>query len=154
MKATMLGAALFAALLATAAWADEASLLNDMNMKPLSPQESAQLKADRDAAKAKWAAMTPEQKDAARKAAAQKRLGDQTALDRIAQNDDMTTMTKSETAQLKAEREAAKAKWDAMTPEQKAAARKAMQQKRMADMNAMERAAQNDDMGRYLNSGN
>ena len=153
MNRPMLGAALFAALFATAALADEASLLNDMNMKTLSPQESAQLKADRDAAKAKWAAMTPEQKDAARKAAAQKRVADQTAIDRIAQNDDMTLMTKSETAQAKAEREAAQAKWAAMTPDEKKAARKALQQKRLADMNAMERAAQNDDMGRYM-SGN
>jgi hypothetical protein len=150
MNRTILGAALFTALFATAALADETSLLNDMDMKPLSAQESAQLKADRDAAKAKWAAMTPEQKDAARKAAANKRLGDQTALDRIAQNDDMQTMTKSESAQMKAEREAAKAKWDAMTPEQKAAARKAMQQKRMSEMNAMERVGQDSDMGRYM----
>lgn len=150
MKATMLGAALFAAWFATSAWADEASLLNSMNMKPLSPQESAQLKADRDAAMAKWKAMTPEQKDAARKAAAQKKVADQTALDRIAQNDDMTLMTKSETAQAKAEREAAQATWAKMTPEEKTAARKALQQKRMADMNAMEKAAQNDDMGRYM----
>jgi hypothetical protein len=146
----MLGVWLFAVLFATAALADETQLLNDMNMKTLSPQESAQLKTDRDAAKAKWAAMTPEQKDAARKAAANKKLGEQNALDRMAQNDDMQTMTKAETAQAKSEREAAQAKWAAMTPDQKKAARKAMQQKRLNEMDAMEKAAQNDDMGRYM----
>jgi hypothetical protein len=146
----MLGAVLLAALFATSALADEASLINEMQMKTLTPAESAQLKADRDAAMAKWNAMTPEQKDAARRAAAQKRVAEQNAIDRIAQNDDMKILTQSESAQAKAERDAALAKWNAMTPEQKTAARKALQQKRMADMNAMERAAQNDDMGRYL----
>jgi hypothetical protein len=69
---------------------------------------------------------------------------------KFAQNDDMTAMTKSETAQTKAEREAAQAKWATMTPDQKAAARKATREKRAADLNAMERAGQNDDMGRYF----
>jgi hypothetical protein len=45
-------------------------------------------------------------------------------------------MTKEETAQMKAEREAAKAKWDKMTPDEKAAAKKAAQQKRLSEMNA------------------
>ena len=62
----------------------------------------------------------------------------------------MKAMTKSETAQLKAEREAAEAKRAKMTPEEKAAVRKAAQQKRAADMNALRRAAQNDDMARHL----
>jgi len=138
------------ALFSTWALADDTSLINDMNMKPLTPAQSAQLKSERDAAKAKWAAMTPAEKAAVTQASRSKKLGELTALERIAQNDDMTAMTKSETAPLKAEREAAQAKWAKMTPEEKAAVRKAAQQKRAADMNAMERAAQNDDMGRYL----
>ena len=138
------------AFAAAVALADDTTLINEMNMKPLTPAQSAQLKAERDAAKAQWDKMSTSEKDAVKKAAAQKKLGDQTALDRVGQNDDMTTMTKSETAQAKSTREAAKAKWDAMTPDQKNAARKAMQQKRMADLDEMEKVGQRDDMGRYF----
>jgi predicted Fe-S protein YdhL (DUF1289 family) len=149
-KLFSVGVASCVALFSTWALADDTSLINEMNMKPLTPAQSAQLKAERDAAKAKWAAMTPAEKAAVTQSARSKKLGEQTALERIAQNDDMTAMSKTETAQLKAEREAAQAKWAKMTPEEKAAVRKAAQQKRAADMNAMERAGQNDDMGRYL----
>ena len=140
----------YVALLSMFALADDTALINEMNMKPLTAAQSAQLKSERDAAKAKWAAMTPAEKAAVTQSARGKSLGELTALERIAQNDDMKAMTKAETAQLKAEREAAEAKWAKMTPEEKAAVRKAAQQKRAADMNAMERAGQNDDMGRYL----
>lgn len=132
------------------ALADDTSLINSMDMKPLTPAESAQLKAERDAAKAKWATMTPAEKAAVAQSMRNKKAGDLTHMEKMAQNDDMMAMTKSETAQAKAEREAAQAKLAAMTPDQKAALRKAAQQKRTADMNAMERAGQNDDMGRYL----
>jgi predicted Fe-S protein YdhL (DUF1289 family) len=144
----------YVALLCTSALADDTNLINDYannDMRPLTAAQTAQMKAERDAAKAKWAAMTPAEKAAVTQSARSKKLGELTALERIAQNDDMTAMTKSETAQLKAEREAAQAKWAKMTPDEKAAVRKAAQQKRAADMNAMERAGQNDDMGRYLN---
>jgi len=137
-------------LLSTLALADDTALINEMDMKPLTPAQSAQLRSERDAAKAKWATMTPAEKAAVTQAARSKKAGELTALERIGQNDDMMAATKSETAQLKSEREAAQAKWAAMTPEQKAAVRKAAQQKRAADMNAMERAGQNDDMARYL----
>jgi hypothetical protein len=137
-------------LLSTWALADDTTLINEMNMKPLTAAQSAQLRSERDAAKAKWASMTQAQKDAVVQSARSKRLGELTALERIGQNDDMMAMTKAETAQMKAEREAAQAKWATITPEQKTAIRKAAQQKRMADMNAMERVGQNDDMGRYL----
>lgn len=132
------------------ALADDTSLINSMDMKPLTPEQSAQLKAERDAAKAKWATMTPAEKAAVTQSMKSKKAGELNHMEKFAQNDDMTAMTKSETAQAKAEREAAQAKLAAMTPDQKAAARKAAQQKRMAEMNAMERAGQNDDMGRYL----
>ena len=148
LLATLLAGAV--GIVATAVLADDTTLINEMNMKPLTPAQSAQLKAERDAAKAQWDKMSQSQKDAVKKAAAQKRLGEQTALDRIGQNDDLMTMTKSESAQAKAAREAAESKWKAMTPEQKNAIRKAAQQKRMSELDAMERVGQADDMGRYF----
>lgn len=140
----------YVALFPTWALADDTSLINDMNMKPLTAAQSAQLKSERDAAKTKWASMTQAQKDTVIQGTRAKKSGELSALERIGQNDDMMAMTKTETAQMKAEREAAEAKWATMTPEQKAAVRKAAQQKKAADMNAVERAGQNDDMGRYL----
>lgn len=133
-----------------AALGDDTSLINDMQMKPLTPAQSVQLKAERDAAKAKWATMTPAEKAAVTQSMKSKKLADLNVMERIAQNDDMMAMSKSETAQMKAEREAAQASYAKMTPEQKAALRKSAQQKRMAEMNAMEKVGQNDDMGRYL----
>jgi hypothetical protein len=120
------------------------------DMTALTPAQTAQMKAERDAAKAKWATMTPEQKAAATQAMRAKRQGDLNAMELMAQNDDMTAMTKAETAQLKAERAAAQAKYAKMTPDEKAAVRKAARQKRLAEMNMMERVGQDDDMGRYM----
>jgi len=108
------------------------------------------MKAERDAAKAKWATMTPADKSAVTQSMKNKRLADLNHMEKFAQNDDMMAMSKSVTAQMKAEREASQATYAKMTPEQKAALRKSTQQKRLADMNAMERTSQNDDMGRYL----
>ena len=151
MKRLVIGIlAAASAVAATIVLADDTTLINEMNMKPLTPAQSAQLKAERDAAQAQWAKLSDSQKDAVKKAAAQKKTGDLSAMERIGQNDDMKAMTKSESTQMKSEREAAEAKWNQMTPEQKAAARKAAQQKRAADLNAMERAGQADDMGRYF----
>ena len=125
-------------------------LYNQMNMKPLTPEESAKLRSERDAAKAQWAKMTPDQKAAVKKAAQQKRLGELSATELIGQNDDMMAESKAQTAQAKAAWDAAKTKWNAMTPDQKAAVRKAAQQKRLSDLDAIERVGQNDDMGRYF----
>jgi hypothetical protein len=108
-------------------------------MKTLTPEQSAQLRAERDAAKAKWATMTPAEKAAYTQSMKAKKAADMNHMDKMAQNDDMMAMTKSETAKDKAEREAAEASYAKLTPEQKAAQRKATQQKRLADMNAMER---------------
>jgi hypothetical protein len=58
---------------------------------------------------------------------------------------DMKPLSKMDTEQAKAARAAAKAKWDAMTPEQQAAAKKAAQKKRLADANALDMVA-NDNM--------
>jgi hypothetical protein len=132
------------------ALADDTSLINDMNMKPLTPAQSAQLKSERDAAKAKWATMTPAEKSAVTQSMKSKKVADMNHMEKFAQNDDMMAMTKSETAKDKAEREAAQASYAKLTPDQKAAQRKASQQKHLSEMNAMERAGQNDDMGRYM----
>jgi len=138
------------AIVATAALADDTNLINEMNMKPLTPAQSAQLKAERDAATAKWATMTQAQKDAVIQGARGKKQGELTALERVGQNDDLMAMSKSETAQAKTAREAAQAKYATMTPDQKAAIRKSAQQKRLSDLDAMEAAGQRDDMGRYM----
>src|SRR5215471_2062262 len=149
-KLTILVFCSASAIATTTALADDTSLINDMNMKPLSPAQSTQLRSERDVAKAQWANMTPDQKDAVKKAAREKRQSELSAMERFGQNDDMTDMTKSETAQMKAEREAAQAKWASMTPDEKNAVRKAAQQKRASDLNATERAGQNDDMNKYF----
>jgi hypothetical protein len=104
----------------TVALADDASdakLISEMDMKPITPAETAQLKAGRDAAKAKWAAMTPAEQAAATQAMKNKKVADMNHLDKVAQDNDMTAMTKNESAQAKAEHDAAKAKWAAMTPD-------------------------------------
>jgi len=130
--------------------ASAAALADGSDLTALTPAQSAQMKAERDAAKAKWAAMTPAEKSAVTQSMRNKKLKDLSALELVAQNDDLTAMTKSETAALKAEREAAQAKYAAMTAQEKAALRKSAQQKRLADLNAMERSNQNDDIGRYM----
>ena len=47
--------------------------------------------------------------------------------------------TAGDDAKLKADRAAAKAKWDAMTPEQKAATRKTAQSKKLMELDMLER---------------
>lgn len=58
---------------------------------------------------------------------------------------DMKPLSKMETQEAKAARAAAKAKWDAMTPEQQAAAKKAARAKKQADLTALDAIA-NDNM--------
>lgn len=122
------------------------ALYNGMDVKVMTPEETAKFRAQRDAAKAKWDAMTPEQKAAITKSARNKKLADLNEMEVFGANDDLQRMSREETAQMKAEREAAKAKWDKMTPDEKAAARKAAQQKRLSDMNAAERAGAEDSV--------
>jgi hypothetical protein len=104
------------------------------------PVDQAKLKAERDAAKAQYDKMTPEQKAATRKTMASKRLSELTAVEKVAQDDyDAFAATPADAARFKAEREAAKAKWDKMTPEEKAATRKAANAKKQADSDALDR---------------
>src|SRR5437763_7991944 len=83
---------------------------SNMLMKPMTAEETSKLKAERDATRGKWAAMTPEEKAAAKRSMRGKKLADLNLIERIAQEDDMTAMTKDETAQLKTDRTAAQAK--------------------------------------------
>jgi hypothetical protein len=107
---------------------------------PPTPVDQAKLKAERDAAKAKFAAMSPEEKAATRKAMREKRVSELSALELVAQEGESgPAATPADEAKLKADRAAAKAKWDAMTPEQKAATRKAAQSKKLMELDAVER---------------
>lgn len=95
---------LIVALCASAFAFGSVSALAGSDMKPMSKMETEQAKAARAAAQAKWAAMTPEQQAAAKKAAKNKRLADATALDMVA-NENM----QYNTAQGKADATASKA---------------------------------------------
>jgi hypothetical protein len=91
--------ALFAGAFATAipAFADDSSLM------PLSKMQTDEAKAARAAAKAKWDKMTPQEQEAARKAARSKKLMDATAIDYIAsENMQYMPPSKAEQAESKA----------------------------------------------------
>lgn len=104
------------------------------------PGQTAMAKADWDAAKAKWAAMSPAEKAAVKKSAREKKVADLNALELVADND-MTDMSPEQTAKYKSEHAAAKAKLASMTPEQKAAMVKAARQKKLSELNTLEREA-------------
>jgi len=122
------------------------ALYNGMDVKVMTPEETAKFRAQRDAAKAKWDAMTPEEKAAITKSATNKKLADLNQMEVFGADDDLQRMSREETAQMKAEREAAKARLAKMTPDEKAAARKAAQQKRVSELNAAERASAEDSI--------
>jgi hypothetical protein len=129
---------LIAALFAGAfAFASVPALADDKT--PPTPVDQAKLKAERDAARAKFAAMSPEEKAATRKAMREKRVSELTQLELVAQESDYPMAAPGDDAKLKAERAAAKAKWDAMTPEQKAATRKTAQSKKLMELDVLER---------------
>jgi predicted Fe-S protein YdhL (DUF1289 family) len=107
--------------------------------------QQAQYKADYQAAKTQWAAMTPDQKKAALASARQKKLKDLSLIELVGQRDDMTNESAAQSAELKAQRAAAKAQWAKMTPEQKQATRKSAWEKKRTELNAIERAGQRDD---------
>lgn len=146
MTKLLIGIAAVSALAATIASGQvnltpsDQTLYNGMDVKVMTPEETAKFRAQRDAAKAKWDAMTPEQKAAVTKSAREKKVSDLNQMEVFGANDDLQRMTREETADMKAEREAAQAKWDKMTPDEKTAAKKAANQKRLSDMNAAERA--------------
>jgi len=130
---------LIAALFAGAfAFASVSAMADDKT--PAQPVDQAKLKAERDAAKAKWAGMSAEEKAATRKAMQSKRVSELNALELSAgQESDLMAPTPAETAKLKSEREAAKAKYDKMTPEEKASMKKAAQGKKVSDLTLVEK---------------
>jgi hypothetical protein len=130
---------LIAALFAGAFAFASASAMADDKTAPI-PVDQAKLKAERDAAKAKFAAMTPEEKAATRKAMATKRVSELNALEMAAgQESDFTLAAPPDAAKFKADRDAAKAKFAAMTPEERAALKKSAQSKKISDLNLLER---------------
>jgi hypothetical protein len=89
--------------------------------------------------------MTPAEQSAVVAAARQKKIAELTAIERVGQNNDMQRETAAQSAELKAQAEAAKQAWAKLTPDQKKAATRAAWQKKRAELTAMERVGQNDD---------
>jgi hypothetical protein len=130
---------LIAALFAGAFAFASASAMADDKTAPI-PVDQAKLKAERDAAKAKFAAMTPEEKAATRKSMATKRVSELNALEMAAgQESDFNLAAPADAAKFKADRDTAKAKFAAMTPEERAALKKSAQSKKISDLNMLER---------------
>ncbi len=112
---------------------------------PMTAAQQAQYKSEYQAAKAKWASMTPEQKSAAVAAARNKKLSDLSYMELVGQRDDMKNETAAQSGQLKAQTDAAKASWDKLTPSEKQAARKSAWAKKRAELNGIEAVGQRDD---------
>jgi hypothetical protein len=115
------------------------------DMTPMTAAQQAQYKAEYQAAKAKWASLTPQEQAAAIASARQKKIMDLTAIERVGQRNDMLQETAAQSGALKAEADAARASWDKMTPQQKQAVRKASWAKKRAELNGIERVGQRDD---------
>jgi len=115
------------------------------DMVPVTAAQQAEYKKQYEAAKAKWASLTPQEKTAAIAAARSKKLAELSALELVGQRDDMQRETAAQQAQYKAEADSAKAKWDKLTPAEKQAVRKAAWQKKRSELNAMEAVGQRDD---------
>jgi hypothetical protein len=99
---------LLVALFATAfGFFSISAMADDSDIKPLSKMQTDEAKAAREAAKAKWDKMTPDQQAAAKKAARQKRLADANALDMIA-NENMMYNTQAGAAATAASKDVAK----------------------------------------------
>ena len=133
---------LIAALFAGAFAFASASAIADDKTPPI-PVDQAKLKAEREAAKAKWAAMTPEQRAATRKTMQAKRVSDLTTLEIVGQENDTSPTAEVDASQdqakFKAERVAAKAQFDKMTPEERAAMKKSAQAKKLSELTLVER---------------
>src|ERR1700676_4126299 len=99
---------LIAALFAGAfAFASVSAMADDKT--PPTPVDQAKLKAERDAARAKFAAMSPEEKAAPRKARREKRVSERTTWELVAQEGDPgPAAPPADEAKFKADRAAAK----------------------------------------------
>ncbi|MFO1313017.1 MAG: hypothetical protein U1F41_13230 [Burkholderiales bacterium] len=114
-------------------------------MPEMTAEQTARYKAEYQAAKAKWATLTPQEQQRIIAAAKQKKLSDLSMMELVGQRNDMQRETAAQSAQLKAQADAAKAKWDSMTPAQKKAVKQAAWQKKRADLDALESVGQRDD---------
>jgi hypothetical protein len=115
------------------------------DMAKMTAAQQAQYKSQYDAAKAKWAAMTPQEKSATIASARTKKLSDLSAIELVGQRDDMQRETMAQQGQYKAESDAAKAKWDKLTPAEKKAVRQSAWRKKRAELDATEAVGQRDD---------
>ena len=115
------------------------------DMTNMTAAQQAQYKADYEAAKAKWATLTPQEKSATIGSARQKKLSELSTMELVGQRNDMQRESAAPSAQFKAEADTAKAKWDKLTPDEKQAVRKSAWQKRRADLSEMEAIGQRDD---------
>ena len=113
--------------------------------QPMTAAQQAQYKAEYQAAKAKWASLTPQQKSATVAAARNKKLSDLSYMELVGQRDDMKSETAAQSGQLKTQAEAAKASWDKLTPSEKQAARKSAWAKKRAELSGIEAVGQRDD---------
>ena len=129
---------LIAALFAGAFAFVSASAIAD-DKTPSQPVDQAKLKAERDAAKAKWAGMSAEEKAATRKSMQAKKVSELSAVELAGQEADMREAPAGDAAKFKSERDAAKAKFDKMTPEEKAAMKKSAQAKKVSELSVIEK---------------
>lgn len=118
----------------------------DDDVKPMTAAQLAQYRSEAAAAKAQWAKMTPEQRAATVQSARSKSLANLSAIERFGQNNDMQQETAAQTAALKTEADAAKAKWAKMSPQEKQAVKRAAWKKKRAELNALEKVGQNNDL--------
>ncbi len=129
---------LIAALFAGAfAFASASAIADDKTPSP--PVDQAKLKAERDAAKAKWGAMSAEEKAATRKAMQSKKVSELSALEMAGQESDTNTAPAGDAAKFKSDRDAAKATFDKMTPEERAAMKKSAQAKKLSELSMVEK---------------
>ena len=115
------------------------------DMQPMTAAQQAEYKTQYDSAKAKWATMTPQEKSATVSAARGKKLSELSAIELVGQRDDMQRETMAQSANLKSEADAAKAKWDKLSASDKQALRKSAWQKKRGELTGMEAVGQRDD---------
>ena len=115
------------------------------DMTNMTAAQQADYKAQYQAAKAKWASLTPQEKSATIASARTKKLSDLSYMELVGQRDDMQRETMAQQGQYKAESDAAKAKWDKLTPAEKKAVRRSAWQKKRAELDGMEAVGQRDD---------
>lgn len=123
--------------------AEAAGQRNDV--QPMTAAQQAQYKQEYQAAKAKWASLSPDEKAKVVAAAKTKKLSDLSTMELVGQRDDMRRETATQSAQLKADADAAKAKWASMTPGEKQAVRKSAWNKKRGELTGLESVGQRDD---------